>query len=267
MELLEALFSSIATSEPWTLQDVIWVILCYFPLYLGAALLKRQHSCYNCANGEGERREKNEKDKWQEETPFPSREKEKNNFYDLILGVGERLLSWGRRILSPKTNSISLMSTPQGVRFLWTSPSHMFFLHSAYTIAMRSGMNGDQRCKCTKKKKDLHKAWRAWGNTDTGLWAGDRSSLSEVAESISNWETGQESLLSVFLHEVLLAHLTPHLEGITQFVISVFRGCWPLLWSTEGCVSCKALFPSHLQFGYYSHFFLNWAFPWLSVTI
>lgn len=117
------------------------------------------------------------------------------------------------------------------------------------------------------KKKDLHKAWRAWGNTDTGLWAGDRSSLSEVAESISNWETGQESLLSVFLHEVLLAHLTPHLEGITQFVISVFRGCWPLLWSTEGCVSCKALFPSHLQFGYYSHFFLNWAFPWLSVTI
>jgi len=43
--------------------------------------------------GKGGRREKNEKDKWQEETPFPSREKEKNDFYDLILGVGERLLS------------------------------------------------------------------------------------------------------------------------------------------------------------------------------
>lgn len=88
------------------------------------------------------------------------------------------------------------------------------------------GENGDQRCKCTKKKKKI--CTRLGGHEAELTQACELetcSSLSEIAESVSNWETGQESLLSVFLHEVLLAHLTPNLEGITQFVISMFRGC------------------------------------------
>lgn len=53
-----------------------------------------------------------------------------------------------------------------------------------------------------------------------------------------------------FLHKVLLAHLTPNLgRKCTICHINVQR--------VLENVSAKGLFPSHLQFGYYSYFFLN----------
>lgn len=83
------LFMSIAVPKPWTLQDIIWVILCHFPLCLGAASLELQLSHGNCTNGprgEGRGRVRHMNDRNQ--PPFPAREKSKRFSWSLSWCLG-----------------------------------------------------------------------------------------------------------------------------------------------------------------------------------
>lgn len=149
------LFSSIAVPKPWTLQDVIWVILCHFPLYLGAALLELQLFHYNSANGkmgEGERRVRQTNDR--KEPPFPAREKKSSwshsgCWWKALLSEGQKtpvLIWFSGTVLARKSKQLShgytsgrhqygqLGNTPS----VDVSPSQVCLLCSADTGGMKT---------------------------------------------------------------------------------------------------------------------------------